>query len=56
MNDLMGPRLLFGTTALSLVAWGAEAVGTCLDIATCYTDWDCPAGAYCDAYGYCAAF
>jgi uncharacterized protein (TIRG00374 family) len=33
MNDLMGPRLLFGTTALSLVAWGAEAVGTWLVIA-----------------------
>ncbi|MCB9729518.1 MAG: flippase-like domain-containing protein [Deltaproteobacteria bacterium] len=30
MNRLMGLRLLLGTSALSLAAWGAEAVGTWL--------------------------
>lgn len=33
MNQLMGPRLLFGTSALSLLAWGAEALGTWLVLA-----------------------
>jgi uncharacterized protein (TIRG00374 family) len=30
MADLLGPRTLLATTALSVVAWGAEAVGTWL--------------------------
>jgi uncharacterized protein (TIRG00374 family) len=33
MNQLMGPRLLVGTSALSLLAWGAEALGTWLVLA-----------------------